>query len=97
MKRVFLFAALGLMGLAASCNSLDTPVTEATIHDIQAFLFLPDGSLYRRESLSGSELTKSLDRVKAGSYDIVAVANAPEMTSVQKKTDLEILKSRLTL
>lgn len=117
MKRVFLFAALGLMCLAASCNSLDTPVTEtgegtlilsfttgnspvtksdtnpsgkdATIHDIQAFLFLPDGSLYRRESLSGSELTKSLDRVKAGSYDIVAVANAPEMTSVQKKTDLE--------
>ena len=62
---------------------------DASIYDIQAFLFLQDGALYRRETLSGSELTKSLDRVKAGSYDIVAVANAPELTGIQKKSDLE--------
>lgn len=123
MKRTILFAALGLMSLAA-CNTLDTPVADtgegrlilsfttgsspatkadtnpsgkdATVHDIQAFLFLPDGSLYRRETLSGTEMTKSLDRVKAGSYDIVAVANAPEMTSVQKKTDLEQMRLALS-
>ena len=123
MKRTILFAALGLMSLAA-CNTLETPVSDpgegtlilsfttgsapatkadtnpsgkdATIHDIQAFLFLPDGSLYRRETLSGSELTKSLDRVKAGSYDIVAVANAPEMTSIQQLTELEQMRLSLS-
>jgi len=62
---------------------------DASINDIQVFLFLQDGSLYRRETLSGNEMTKSLERVKAGSYDIVAVANAPEMTSIQKKSELE--------
>lgn len=115
MKRILLFAATGLLCLAA-CDKLETPLTEqgegtlilsfttggmatksdtapsgkdAAIHDIQAFLFLPDGSLYRRETLSGNDMTKSLDRVKAGSYDIVAVANAPEIGSVHKKAELE--------
>ena len=48
MKRVFLFAALGLMGLAASCNSLDTPVTEAG-----------EGTLILSFTTGSSPMTKS--------------------------------------
>lgn len=62
---------------------------DADIHDIQLFLFSADGSLYRRETLSGTETTKTLDRVRTGSYDIVAVANAPELSGINSKTALE--------
>ena len=117
MKRIFLLAAAGLMGLAA-CTELDGPKNkadegtltvsvdcgagtltkvadttpagkDADIHDIQLFLFSADGSLYRRETLSGTETTRTLDRVRTGSYDVVAVANAPEMSGIQSKTALE--------
>ena len=109
MKRIILFAAAGLMGLAA-CTQLDGPQNlagegallisvnsgagidtkaadvnpagkDADLHDIQLFLFSSDGSLYRREALSGTETSRTLDRVKTGSYDIVAVANAPALTA----------------
>lgn len=114
MKRIILFAAAGLMGLAA-CNQLAAPdalpgegtlvisvhsgvVTkadtapigkDAVINDVQLFLFSQDGSLYRKETLTGQETTRTFDRVKAGTYDIVALANAPEMTAVNKKSDLD--------
>ncbi len=117
MKRILLFAAAGLIGLAA-CTELDSPKNraeegaliitvnngaaiqtkaadvspvgkDADIHDIQLFLFAADGSLYRREELSSQEMTKSLDRVKTGTYDIVAVANAPALADIRTKTALE--------
>ena len=117
MKRIILFAAAGLMGLAA-CTQLDGPQNltgegallisvnsgagidtkaadvnpagkDADLHDIQLFLFSSDGSLYRREALSGTETSRTLDRVKTGSYDIVAVANAPALTQIQTKAALE--------
>lgn len=119
MKRFFLLATAGLIGLAA-CTELDglkgradegaliisvnngvsvntkaadvTPAgKDADLHDIQLFLFSADGSLYRRETLSGTETSKSLDRVKTGTYDIVAVANAPELLQIKSKTALEQL------
>lgn len=124
MKRIILFAAAGLMGLAA-CNEpgglsalpeegslvvsvqcggatatkADTaPIgNDAVLGDIQLFLFSQDGSLYRRETLSGQETTKSLDRVKAGSYDLVAVANAPELSAINQKSDLEATEINLGL
>lgn len=78
-------------GAGITTKGADTaPVgKDADIHDIQLFLFSADGSLYRREELSGQEMTKTLDRVKTGSYDIVAVANAPALTDVPTKTALE--------
>ena len=121
---MILFAAAGLMGLAA-CNELGSQLVQpeegslivsvqcgngtatkadtapagndAVIGDIQLFLFAQDGSLYRRETLSGQETTKSLDRVKAGSYDLVAVANAPEMAAVNQKSELEKAEINLGL
>ncbi|MBR5100432.1 MAG: FimB/Mfa2 family fimbrial subunit [Bacteroidales bacterium] len=122
MKRILLFAAASLMGLAA-CNETEGPQAQpeegilvvavhsgngtatkadtapigndAVIHDIQLFLFSQDGSLYRRETLSGQETTKSLDRVKAGSYDLVAVANAPELADVNQKSAWEAAEINL--
>ena len=114
MKRIILFAAAGLMGLAA-CNSLIAPdvqpgegslsvsvrsgtVTkadttpagnDAVVNDIQLFLFSQDGSLYRKETMPGQETNRTFDRVKAGSYDIVALVNAPELTTVNRKAELD--------
>lgn len=124
MKRIILFAATGLMCLAA-CTELNglqalpedgilivavqsgggtatkadiAPVgNDAAINDIQLFLFSQDGSLYRREILSAQETTKSLDRVKAGSYDLVAVANAPELSAINRKSELEAAEINLGL
>ena len=116
MKKIFLFAVLGLLGLTA-CNALDPSDAcsdegslvisvksadgaltkadtdpsgkDADIRDVQLFLFLQDGSLYLRKTMDGGDLALSLDRVKAGTYSIVAVANAPEMTDITTKAELE--------
>ena len=116
MKKTILFAALGLLGLAA-CNVLE-PSNEFTgegelvisvksddggltkadtapfgkdadIRDVQLFLFLPDGTLYLRKTMDGDNLSLSLDRVRTGTYSIVAVANAPEMNAIVNKSELE--------
>lgn len=70
---------------------------DADIHDIQLFLFTADGALYRRETLTGQETTKTLDRVKAGTYEIVAVANAPELAEITQKSALEQAEINLGL
>ena len=68
---------------------------DAAVHDLQLFLFSADGSLYRREAFEGSGTSRSLDRVKAGTYEIAALVNGPALTSIQKKQDL--LQAAVTL
>lgn len=68
---------------------------DAAVHDLQLFLFSADGSLYRREAFEGSSTSRSLDRVKAGTYEIAALVNGPALTSIQKKQDL--LQAAVTL
>lgn len=70
---------------------------DAVINDVQLFLFSQDGSLYRKETMTGQETTRTFDRVKAGSYDIVALVNAPEMTAVNRKAELDEAEINLGL
>lgn len=62
---------------------------EAAIDSIQTFLFSSDGSLYRRICLRNNQFTESLSRVKTGIYSIVAVANAPALTTITNRSELE--------
>ncbi len=73
-----------------SSKALTDPVgNDAAIHDTQLFLFASDGSLYRCEMLDENELSHTLTKVKAGSYQVVAVVNAPALSTVQSKDELE--------
>ena len=81
---IALFARVG-GGIYTKAADVNPAGKDADLHDIQLFLFSSDGSLYRREALSGTETSRTLDRVKTGSYDIVAVANAPALTQIQTK------------
>ena len=68
-------------------------VTDATgkedyLKDVQVFIFQTDGTLYRREVFPENTATRSLDGVKAGYYDLVAVANAPAMAEIQTRNEL---------
>lgn len=69
-------------------------VTDATgkedyLKDVQVFIFQTDGALYRREVFPENTATRSLDGVKAGYYDLVAVANAPALTEIQTRSELQ--------
>ena len=77
-------------GEKAATKADVTPAgNDAAVNYIQLFLFAEDGSLYRRDTILGGATGKSLDRVKAGSYELVAVANGPALDSVRLKEDLE--------
>lgn len=62
---------------------------ESAIDSIQTFIFSSDGSLYRRICLKDNQFTESLNRVKTGIYSIVAVANAPALTAITTRSELE--------
>ena len=69
-------------------------VTEAVgkedyLHDVQVFIFQSDGQLYQREVFPENTSVRSLNGVKAGYYDLVAVANAPAMTGIATRSELE--------
>jgi len=70
-------------GQPATKSSIDPSGKDATLHDVQVFLFTLDGQLYLRESLGTDVTTKTLDGVKAGYYTVAALANGPELSTVQ--------------
>ena len=83
--------------LVISVNSGDKAVTksntdpsgqDATIRDVQVFLFTQDGRLYLRDTLN-MRSSRTFEGVKAGYYTVAALANAPALTSIQTKQDLE--------
>lgn len=78
-------------GAATTSTKAETSPSgkDADLRDIQLFLFSADGSLYRREVFSAQQTSKSLARIKAGAYDVVAVANAPALSGIGSRTELE--------
>ena len=73
---------------AATKSNTDPAGKDATLHDIQVFLFMQDGSLYLRDTLD-MRSSRSFDGVKAGYYTIAALANAPALTGIQTLQGLE--------
>jgi len=74
--------------VAATKSNTDPAGLDASIHDIQVFLFTQDGRLYMRDTLD-MRSSRSFDGVKAGYYTIAALANAPALTSIQTQQELE--------
>lgn len=62
---------------------------EEALDNVQFFLFSEDGALYRRGELDKGTTTQSLDKVKVGSYDVLAVANAAALENVDSRGALE--------
>lgn len=67
---------------AATKSNTDPAGKDATLHDIQVFLFAQDGSLYLRDTLD-MRSSRSFSGVKAGYYTVAALANASALTSIQ--------------
>ena len=84
---------------AAFATKADTSPSgkDADLRDVQLLLFSSDGSLYRRETFSGSSPTLTLERIKTGYYDVVAVANAPALTDVLNLAELTERELSLSL
>ncbi len=77
----------GLQTKAAS--DVTSAGKEDALDNVQFFLFSDDGALYRRGELDKGTTTQSLDKVKVGSYDVLAVANAPSLENVDSRGALE--------
>jgi len=62
---------------------------DAKLHHVEVFIFKTDGTLYRRDTLAENVTSRSLEGIKAGYYYLAAVANGPDLSSVQTRTNLE--------
>lgn len=76
-------------GAPGTKSVTDAEGKEDYLKDVQVFIFQSDGKLYRREVFPENTATRSLDGVKAGYYDLVAVANAPAMPGIETRSELE--------
>ena len=81
--------SLSTEGTPSTKSVTDVVGKEATIHDVQLFIFKTDGTLYQRETFPENTTTCSVGGVKAGYYRLVAVVNAPAFTDVGTLSDLE--------
>ena len=70
---------------------------DAYLHDVQVFIFRTDGSLYSLSSFPENVTTQSVEGVKAGYYQVVAVANGPDLSSVRTRSELEQKQITLSL
>lgn len=84
-------------GLPATKSNTEPAGKDAYLHDVQVFIFLPDGALYRREVFPENVSSRSIDGVKAGYYNLVAVANGPDLSAVKTRTELEQQSAALSL
>jgi hypothetical protein len=77
------------IGLPATKSNTEPAGKDAYLHDVQVFIFQLDGSLYRRETFPENVSSRSIDGVKAGYYNLVAVANGPDLSAVKTRAELE--------
>ena len=84
-----LFIAVAQGGASATKSVTDTEGKEDYLKDVQVFIFQTDGKLYHREVFPENTATRSLSGVKAGYYQLVAVANAPALTAIETRSELE--------
>ena len=76
-------------GTPAVKSTTDAVGKEDYLKDVQLFLFRTDGTLYSREVFPENTKTRTISGVKAGYYQLVAVANAPALTGIQTRPELE--------
>ena len=81
--------SLSTEGSPSTKSVTDIVGKEATIHDVQLFIFKADGTLYQRQTFPENTTTCSVSGVKAGYYQLAAVVNAPAFTSVETLYDLQ--------
>ena len=81
--------ALSASGSPATKSVTDVVGKEATIKDVQLFIFKPDGTLYKRETFPENTTTCSVSGVKSGYYRLAALVNGPALTDIQTQSALE--------
>lgn len=81
--------SLSTDGSPSTKSLTDVMGKEATIHDVQLFIFKADGTLYQRETFPENTTTCSVSGVKAGYYQLAALVNAPALTNVGTLYDLQ--------
>ena len=88
--------SLSTEGSPSTKSVTDIVGKEATIHDVQLFIFKADGTLYQRETFPENTTTCSVSGVKAGYYQLAALVNAPALTNVGTLSDLQEQTVRLS-
>ncbi len=84
-----LHIAVAPAGASGTKSVTDAVGKEDYLHDVQVFIFQSNGQLYQREVFPENTVARSLSGVKAGYYDVVAVANAPAMPDIATRSELE--------
>ena len=85
-----------LEGLATKSDT-NPAGKDAYLHDVQVFIFRTDGSLHSRVTFPENVTSQSVEGVKAGYYQVVAVANGPDLSSVKTRSELEQKQITLSL